>query len=779
MSMITAVLSRRSAGQTKRGFALLLLLALLGAKAGAQSPEDGFDPGANAAPLTLAIQPDGKILVGGGFTTLGGGGSGTTPRQRIGRLHPEGTLDTTFNPGANGSVFAFAVQTDGKILVGGDFTVLGGGTRNRIARLNPDGSLDASFNPGANGIVIALALQADGKILVAGEFTGLGGGAGTTTRHNLGRLNSDGTVDASFNPGANSLVYALAVQTSGKIVVGGAFTTLGGGGTGTTTRNNIGRLNPDGSLDASFNPGANGYVSALAVQVDGRILVGGGFTTFGGGGTGLTARSRIGRLNPDGSLDAGFNPGANNGINALAVQADGKVLLCGTFTAVGGGGSGTAPRNRIARLRHDGSLDSSFNPGANATVYAVAEQADGDILAVGSFTTMGGGGTGSAARSKIARLYPDGTVDATCDPGANHFGVFTQAVQPDGKIVVGGYFETLGGGGSGTATRHNLGRLNPDGSLDTGFDTGTNGSVRALVTQPDGKVIVVGSFDLVFGNGTGPYQREFIARFNQDGTVDAGFNPGANDEIKTMALQADGKILVGGSFTTLGGGGSGITTRNYIGRLNPDGSLDTSFDPGANSDVSAVALQADGKILVGGTFATLGGGGIGNNVRHHIGRLNPDGTIDSAFNPGADADVITFATQADGKILVAGSFNQLAGNPRSRFGRLHADGSIDAGFDPGTNSSYTGLTVQSDGRILLAGGNISLRTTECRRHGGFRLHRRCKRPCGCPDLTSQWQDHGRRSVYLLKRRRRGHDVAPLHWPADQPYSCIPVGGRIE
>ena len=686
-----------------RRVAILMLVLFISIEGRAQSVLDGFDPGANAAPLTLAIQSDGKILVGGGFTTLGGGGGGTTARHRIGRLHPDGTLDITFDPGANGSVLALAVQADGKILVGGDFTLLGGGTRNRIARLNPDGSLDTGFNPGANGIVTALALQADGKILIGGEFTGVGGGAGTTTRHNLGRLNPDGTVDTNFNPGANSLVYAMAVQPDGKILVVGNFTTIGGGGTGATARNYIARLHPGGSVDAAFNPGANAYSYALSLQADGKILVTGDFTLLGGGGSGTAARSRIGRLNPNGSIDAGFNPGANGGINALLVQADGRILLGGGFTTLGGGGTGTTPRNRIGRLKHDGSVDASFNPGADARVYAVAEQADGNLLAVGSFTTLGGGGTGSAARSKIARLYPDGTVDATCDPGVGLFGPAALAVQPDGKIVVGGHFETLGGGGSGTATRYNLGRLNPDGSLDAGFDTGTNASVQASATQADGKVIISGFFDLVFGNNTGPYQREFIARFNQDGTVDAGFNPGANGDINTIALQADGKILVGGTFTTLGGGGSGITMRNYIGRLNSDGSLDTSFDPGANSEVSAIALQADGKILVGGTFATLGGGGSGNNVRHHIARLNPNGTIDTAFNPGADGEVLTFATQADGKILVGGSFTQLAGSPRFNFGRLHADGSIDAGFNPGTGFPST-LAVQSDGRILVANG---------------------------------------------------------------------------
>ena len=139
----------------------------------------------------------------------------------------------------------------------------------------------------------------------------------------MGRLNAGGSLDALFNPGANASVTAVAVQPDGKILVGGNFTMLGGGGTGTTPRNFIGRLNADGLLDTSFNPGANDTVSAVVVQPDGKILVAGHFTMLGGGGTGTTPRNRIGRLNADGSLDESFNPAANYDVSALALQADG------------------------------------------------------------------------------------------------------------------------------------------------------------------------------------------------------------------------------------------------------------------------------------------------------------------------------------------------------------------------------------------------------------------------------------------------------------------------
>jgi len=389
---------------------------------------------------------------------------------------------------------------------------------------------------------------------------------------NLAITESADSLDMSFNPGANDDVYAIAVQADGKILVGGNFTALGGG-TGTTTRNHIGRLNPDGSLDASFNPGANGTVWALAVQADGKILVGGGFTGLGGSpSTGWTPRDHIGRLNADGSLDTSFNPGAEGPIFALAVQVTGKILVGGDFSELGG-----APRYNIGRLNANGSLD-SFNPGSNDKVLALAAQADGKVWVGGDFIRLGGGGPYSGP------------------------------------------------------SRYHIGRLNADGSLDTSFvSDGANNRVSALVIQPDGKILVVGSFTtLGFGGGmVGSAPRNYIGRLNANGSLDTNFDPGAGGtsggDVRSLALQASGKILVGGYFWRLGGGGTGTTTRNYIGRLNSDGSLDTSFNPGANIPINAFALQADGEILLGGAFTWLGGGGSGTTMRNHIGRLNGDG----------------------------------------------------------------------------------------------------------------------------------------------------------
>ncbi len=536
------------------------------------------------------------------------------------------------------------VQTDGKIVVGGAFTSLGGSTRNRIARLNANGTLDTTFNPGANSNVQVLALQADGRIVVGGTFTSLGG----STRNRIGRLNANGSLDTTFNPGVTGQVNEVVVQADGKILVGGGFTVLGG-----VARDNIGRLNANGSLDTTFNPGVTSMstlpsTNTLAVQADGKIVVGGGFNMLG-----VATRNNIGRLYPGGELDDTLNPGVMAPqVYALTLQADGKILVGGAFTVLGG-----STRNGIGRLNADGTLDTTFDPNPGSQlgpqVNAVGVQGDGKIVVGGSFTTLGG-----QTHNNIGRLNANGTPDATFTAGATGggFPIAVLAVQADGKIVVGGNFDQLGDS-QGSIARNRIGRFNADGTLDQTFNPNANNLVSALAVQADGKILVGGNFTTLGGS-----TRNRIARLNANGSLDTTFNPNANNIVSTLAVQADGKILVGGNFTTLGG-----STRNQIARLNADGSLDTTFNPGVNSggSVSTLAVQADGKILVGGFFTTLGG-----SARNNLGRLNADGSLDTTFNPGADQSVFGLALQADGKIVVGGAFATLGGQSRMGLGRL-------------------------------------------------------------------------------------------------------------
>jgi uncharacterized delta-60 repeat protein len=405
------------------------------------SVPDSFNPGANGNVYCVAAQTDGKIVVGGSFTTLGG-----QSRANIGRLNADGTLDTNFNPGAGSTVYSLAVQTDGKIVVGGTFSTLGGQSHVYLGRLNTDGTPDTNFNPGASSTVNSLALQADGKILFGGSTI-------------IRRLNADGTLDFSYSV-TSGLVYSLALQADGKILVGGTFTRMGG-----QNHVRIGRLNADGTLDAGFNPGASNTVYSVAVQADGKILLGGIFSMLNG-----SSCTNIGRLNADGTLDVSFNSGATNRsgqtcyVYSLALEADGGILVGGAFTSLGGQSC-----TNIGRLNSDGTLDGNFYPGANSTVYSVAVQSDGKVLAGGAFATLGG-----QSRSYLGRLTP--TVSA---PQSLTFNGSTINWQRGGSCpeACGTSFDAATNGTSWTAL--GAGTRVAGGWQLTGLGWPTNASLRA------------------------------------------------------------------------------------------------------------------------------------------------------------------------------------------------------------------------------------------------------------------------------------------------------------
>jgi uncharacterized delta-60 repeat protein len=293
--------------------AALAILFCLPCAVWAQSPLDGFDPKANNTVRSIVVQGDGKILIGGFFTSLSPNGGAANARNNIARLNPDGTLDTSFNPNANSEVTSIAVQADGKILIGGFFSTLspnGGAavTRIRMARLNTNGTVDASFNPKANGEIRSIVVQAGGKILIGGDFTTLTPNVGAAvTRKRIARLNPNGTLDASFDPSATGgTVFSIVLQADGKILIGGFFTSLSPNGGAPATRNRIARLNANGTVDASFNPNANSDVRSIAVQADRKIVIGGHFTTLSPNGGAAVTRNRIARLKPDGKRTEKF-----------------------------------------------------------------------------------------------------------------------------------------------------------------------------------------------------------------------------------------------------------------------------------------------------------------------------------------------------------------------------------------------------------------------------------------------------------------------------------------
>ncbi len=445
----------------------------------AQSALDGFDPNANGAIHVVLVQPDGKILFGGDFTTIAPNGGATTTRNRIARLHPDGTLDLAFNPNANGSVRALALQDDGKILVGGVFNganSIGGQTRNRIARLESGTGTADSFDPDASSTVLSFAVQPDGRILVGGAFTSIGG----QTRNRIARLAPTTGLADSFNPSANGVINVVTLQPDGWILVGGAFN--GAASIAGVARNRLARLDPVTGLADSFDPNADNTVRALAVQADGRIVAGGLFANIGG-----QARSHIARLEARTGLADSFDPDASHDVLALALQTDGKILAGGIYTSISG-----QTRNRIARLDPVTGLADAFDPNATSQVLAIAVQQDGKILAGGLFTTLSPNGGAGVTRNRIARLERNGAVDQTLV--ANVIYDFPRlgrrspcpARRPDS---LGGSFDHVGGWLA--TSRSAEGRWH--GGRCVSIRTRTV-RVETMALQADGKILVGGHF---------------------------------------------------------------------------------------------------------------------------------------------------------------------------------------------------------------------------------------------------------------------------------------------
>lgn len=314
-----------------------------------------------------------------------------------------GGLDVGFDPGAGGNsdVHVVRVQADGKVIVGGDFTLFGGAAHVRLARMEAGGGLDGTFGAGTgfNGSVEDVAIQADGKILVAGSFTTANG----ATRNYLARLLANGSLDNAFDAGVNQAVQRILIQPDGKIVIGGSFSEVGG-----QPRARVARLNSDGTLDAGFNsPGPlSGTVNALGLQADGKIVAGGSLHLS---HLGIEYYYLI-RMNANGSLEQHFNANdrdygfaINSTVLDLIVQPDQRILIAGHFTSIRGDG-----RRYVARLMPSGRVDGTFNPGSgpNAPVRSIARQGDGKVVLGGDFTEVA-----SAERPYVARLNATGALD--------------------------------------------------------------------------------------------------------------------------------------------------------------------------------------------------------------------------------------------------------------------------------------------------------------------------------------------------------------------------------
>ena len=362
----------------------------------------------------------------------------------------------------------------------------------------------------------------------------------------------DSTFDAGLNPGA--VIYIVTVQTNGQILIGGSFESVGG-----VRITNVARLNTNGTLDTSFSPGAaanRGYVNAIAVQPDGKIVLGGAFYSSIG-----IAPANLARLNANGSVDQNFDNNllVDDAVNSIVIQPDGLILFGGAFAVVN-----ELQRRSVARLNADGTLDITFDACVASTAGVGATwlglQSDGRIIATGIFAFANG-----EYRYGLARLGLCGDVDlsyAPQQPGIDFdTTAYTFVMRHDERVVLAGSFSTYNGVFSRGVARVTTNGL-PDSSFSPGDGINAGGTTYALAMQHDGKLVIAGDF-----TGYDQQTRYRIARINADGALDTGCDAGGGPDaaVSSLAIQRDGKILVAGRFSTFNG-----LPRVGLARLNGD-----------------------------------------------------------------------------------------------------------------------------------------------------------------------------------------------------------------
>jgi len=548
---------------------------------------------------------------------------------------PEATADPAFvNPAVNGTVNTIAIQDDGAILIGGDFTTVATETRQHVARLNDDGTLDTTFTDPAINATVRSIVPATiyERIVVAGDFTMVG----AQPRGRIARLESNGALDLTFGDTAvDARVSSVVTAGDTSLVIGGSFSNVDA-----HARGGVARLNVYGDLDGALgNPQPDGDVLAVAVQADGRVILGGDFTTVG-----QEESSRVARLLatstprsgvPGGTIMSNLTP-QDDYARAVVAQPDGKFVVAGEIGREGG-------QFGVARYRANAGLDPTFSGDGWTTINlspgwdeanAVALQADGKIVAVG-YSEPG--------RIVVARFRTNGTLDPTFSGDGKVVTNLTPGfefatgvvIQPDGRIVVAGEIGGLGG-------QFVVLRYLANGALDPSFSG--NGWAAAnfsagddwawdVALQPDGKIVAAG---IARGGSGAPDPTMAIARWNTDGTFDPTFSGdgrampsvGPRPEIASaVRVQPDGRIVVAGQY------GFGRSGAFMAARFTDSGAFDNSFSDDGKATVDFttgedfawdLAIQGSGRIVLAGASAGRGG-------EFAVARLRANGVLDQTF----------------------------------------------------------------------------------------------------------------------------------------------------
>lgn len=668
--------------------------------------------GGSVSPIQIKALASGKIEVAATYLT------DTATVFQVVRLNSNGTIDPTFTLGKGGEGSPTGATTrieeapDGKLVIAGIFSKYNGVTAPHLARLNLDGSVDGTFN--VSGITIStvanFAVQPDGKILFAGSCNLSG--------VSLFRFESSGLYDAAYKPqlgqDATASVYQVTLQgnkplASAQIIqfvptiafIPGVYRlTADEAGPPTITTQPIAQtVTAGGTAQFKVTPGGTGPFTYQwkkgGVDIPGATAdtytIDAASTDDAVNFSVVVSNASGSTLSADVSLtvlaatpgkifrDSLAVPGANAEVKAIVRAPDGKVFVSGMFGTFTG-----TNRNEIARLFSNGQLDPGFVPPTTLTLtipYTLGALSDGRVIV---------GGNVSADYNNIShfgmlRFLTTGGIDNTFN--SNGIGTddtpFAILIQSDDKIVTGGFAAVYN-----SASLGHIFRVTAAGAADTTFNPagagagpGIGGYLYDLSARADGKFYGAGAFLTYNGNS-----RSGVVLLNADGTLDNSFVPAlpAGSTVKSCAAQSDGKVLVGGSFNVAGPASLPV----WVGvvRLTASGSMDPTFTPlpleGTLREVWDIALQKDGKIVIGGFFTSIGGVGI-----QHLARLKTNGSLDTSFDPGAGPNgaVNTICVTAEDTLWIGGQFTQYDGFPRQYIARLN----IGAYETPGQQLTFT------------------------------------------------------------------------------------------
>ncbi|MGH8172757.1 MAG: hypothetical protein ACREPX_06395, partial [Rhodanobacteraceae bacterium] len=623
----------------------------------------------------LANQSDGGMIVGGDFTEIDG-----SAHSNLARFNADGTLDETWHASTNGPVFALALGGDGSLFVGGLFNDAGGQVRLCLAKFSAAGTVDAQWTASANFTVLTIATGADESVFVGGYFQQVNG----EPRSYIAKLSQGGagTLDATWMPAANARVLSLRTDSSGSLYAAGLFTTIGG-----VAQPYLARLSATGggAVDSGWNPAANGVVNSIQLDGNGLLYTTGLFTSIGGQPIPYLARLPTAG---NGNADAAWKPAPDELPNHVSIGGDGSIYVGGFFHSMGG-----LPRDHIAKVSPDGAgdVDAGWDASTDGRVWVTRENAD-TLFIGGSFSNVAGTARHSLAEVAASNGTAHASVDATA-PGK----AFALATQHDGGVIVGGRFFSAGG-----QPRDGLLRLMPNGSLDPSWHPAvafgadvTGRQVGALAVDANDDVYVGGLFDAI--NGT---PRQSLAKLSANGSVDVRWAPSANAYIGVLTLEGNA-LFVGGDFTEING-----APRAYLAKLaTGTGALDANWNPAPDYDVYAIAADGAGSLYVGGDFFSIGG-----QSRNFAAKVSSSGSgaVDPDWIADADSTVLSLVPDHAGSVFAGGAFFFIGGDERRGLAKLDATtGDADPDWNPSTSpigAFITAMALQGDS--IYVGGSF-------------------------------------------------------------------------